>query len=61
MELRYTTEEFVGLQSTHSDHLILPPAELDGLLDVLVDMVDAHGGSMVIGYTTAMLLARRRD
>ena len=50
--IEYTTETYLGLLQTHSDHQILPPDELEPLLTAVGHAIDAHGGTIDIPYET---------
>ncbi len=53
----YSTEEYLGLLRTHSDHGTLPPDRLAELLHGVGDVIDAAGGSVPFGYRSVLLLA----
>jgi SAM-dependent methyltransferase len=55
---RYTTDEYVRLLSTHSDHALLEPAVRERLLARIADVIDAHGGELDVAYVTHLFLAR---
>jgi SAM-dependent methyltransferase len=55
----YTTEEYLGLLSTHSDHSILPTERLDCLLEGVGEVIDRFGGGLVLHYLTVLYLARK--
>lgn len=57
---RYSSEAYVGLLGTHSDHILLADAARERLLGAVGAAVDAAGGSFELAYETAMVLARRR-
>jgi SAM-dependent methyltransferase len=57
---RYSTEQYIGLLGTHSDHLTLPPAPRQRLFAELAAAIDAAGGSFELSYQTLLCLARRR-
>ena len=57
---RYTTEEYLGLLGTHSDHIMLPEVARERLFDGVRQRIDAAGGSFELGYQTLLCLARRR-
>ena len=54
----YTTEEYVQLLQTHSDHIILTEAERHALLEAVAGVIDRSGGSLTLEYVTALWLAR---
>jgi ubiquinone/menaquinone biosynthesis C-methylase UbiE len=55
----YTTDEFIGLLGTHSDHITLPDAPRERLYSELRAMIDGAGGSFELTYQTLLCLARR--
>lgn len=55
---RYTTEEYVRLLSTHSDHAVLEPAVRERLLAGIAGVIDARGGEFEMAYITHLFLAR---
>jgi ubiquinone/menaquinone biosynthesis C-methylase UbiE len=57
---RYSTEQYIGLLGTHSDHITLPPAPRERLFEGLAAALDAAGGSFELTYQTLLCLARRR-
>lgn len=57
--LRRSTDEWLGLLATHSDHSTLPPQQLATLLDALRTAVGEAGVTM--GYVTEVVLARLGD
>lgn len=59
-EHTYTRDEWLDQLPTHSDHRTLRPEVLDTLLSHIGAVIDAHGGTLTIGHTTALLLATRR-
>jgi len=55
----YDTAAYIELVQTHSDHRMLPPAELRPLLDGIAAAIDtAGGGGLDYRYRTRLLLAR---
>ncbi len=56
---RYTTDEYVALQETHSDHRMLPDAQRQRLHAALGQVADAHGGEVDVIYDVELYLARR--
>lgn len=55
----YTTDEYMGLQDTHSDHRMLPDEQRRQLHDGVRAVIDAHGGRAEVVYDTEVFLARR--
>jgi SAM-dependent methyltransferase len=58
---QYTTEEYVALLQTQSDHRMLPAVERADLLGAVSGVVERSGGSIVMDYVTRLYLARRLD
>ncbi len=56
---RYTTEAYLGLLSTHSDHITLPPERLNCLLEGVGKVIDRFGGSLELHYSTVLYLAQK--
>lgn len=56
----YTAAEWVNLLPTHSDHARLDPTIREELLEEVGGIIDAFGGSLVVGYSTILLRWRRR-
>jgi len=56
----YSTEEYLRLLRTHSDHIVLDPAPLVALLEGIGAVLHRHGGSMEVSYVTRLCLARAR-
>lgn len=57
----YTTEAYLGLLSTHSDHSTLPPDRLACLLDGIGEVIERFGGGLDLHYSTVLYLARKRE
>lgn len=53
----YTTQEWVQLVQTHSDHLVLEPKRRVALAADVADVIDAHGGTVTAEYSTYALFA----
>lgn len=53
----YTTEEYVELLQTHSDHIVLPAGQRASLLAAVADVVGAAGGTVVLPYRTTLITA----
>jgi SAM-dependent methyltransferase len=58
---RYTTAQWLEHLLTHSDHKALPASGRDRLFGAVRDVIDAHGGTIEIGYDTQLVTARRRE
>lgn len=56
---RYTTEQYLGLLGTHSDHIMLPNPVRERLLAGVRRIIDTAGGSFELSYETLLCLARR--
>lgn len=55
----YTSEEWVRMVQTHSDHVVLDPDRRTALLAAVVAALDALGGQVVASYATHTVLATR--
>jgi SAM-dependent methyltransferase len=55
----YTSEQWVRLLGTHSDHRIPPEAQRTQLHAAVRDVIDAHGGAVDVVYDTELYLSRR--
>jgi SAM-dependent methyltransferase len=55
----YTSEEYLGLLRTHSDHRLLDPPALERLLDGIGLVLAGHGGGIDQSYVARLYLARR--
>lgn len=53
----YTTEQWVQLVQTHSDHLVLDAKRRVALIQDVADVIDAHGGTVTAEYSTYALFA----
>jgi SAM-dependent methyltransferase len=61
VELEYTTDRYVGLLSTYSDHLRMPADRRRALFDCIGGLLDArYGGRIVKRNVVELDLARRR-
>lgn len=56
---RYTTQRYLDLISTYSDHAVLAPATRASLFAAVSAVIDAAGGEVVIPYVTLVFVARR--
>lgn len=56
---RYSTEEYVALLQTHSDHVVLEPSRRRELLQAVRRAIDSAGGRLELEYVTRLALARR--
>jgi SAM-dependent methyltransferase len=57
---RYTTEQWLELLPTHSDHRTLPAARRDPLIDAVRQTLDRLGGAFEMAYQTHMVSSRTR-
>jgi SAM-dependent methyltransferase len=55
----YTTEEWLELTVTHSDHRTLPEDQLGALLADLRTMIDGSGGAVPVRYETTLVTGIR--
>lgn len=55
---RYTTEQYVALLRTYSNHALLPEQTREALLAEVARAIDASGGSLEVEYTTGLFLAK---
>lgn len=55
----YTSAEYIALIQTHSDHIMLPDAQREALLDAVRGAIDEAGGTFELTYRTYLWLARR--
>jgi hypothetical protein len=55
----YTTQEYMRLQETHSDHRMLPDGQRVRLHAAVRETIEAHGGAVDVIYDTQLYLARR--
>lgn len=56
----YTTDEWLALVATHSDHQALEPRQLETLLEAVREAIDSLGGSFEYPYETVLVTATRR-
>jgi len=54
-EVDYSTDQWLELASTHSDHLTLPPDENSNLIGALRAVLDAAGGRLPVRYETTLV------
>ena len=57
----YSTENWLRLLSTQSDHRLLDEDTRAALFDRIRATIDANGGQVEVGYVTVGYLARTRD
>jgi SAM-dependent methyltransferase len=59
-DVDYSSEEWLDLAGTHSDHHVLPPAQLADLLAELRRQIDQAGGRVPVHYEVTLVSGRRR-
>jgi SAM-dependent methyltransferase len=59
--LTYPGAEYQALLRTHSDHMLLPEAQREDLLEQIGAAIDAQGGELTVPYVTRLCLARARS
>jgi trans-aconitate methyltransferase len=60
-EVSYSTEQWLELATTHSDHRTLPEQDLQRLLGALRTVINAIGGLVEVRYETMLLTGRTRS
>lgn len=58
-EQPFDADSYVDRLRTQSDHRLVPPDELERLLDSVRDVVVAYGGHITVPHSTVVVLARR--
>jgi SAM-dependent methyltransferase len=58
-DVTYSTEEWVDLAGTHSDHHTLPPDQRAALLNELRQQIDGVGGVVPVHYDATLVTGRR--
>jgi SAM-dependent methyltransferase len=56
---RYSADDYVALMQTQSNHCLLPPRELDALLERIHAAIEAAGGSVRIPYVAHLAMGQR--
>jgi SAM-dependent methyltransferase len=56
---QYTTDEWIRLQETASDHRMLPATQREQLHGAVREVLDRHGGRVDVVYDTFCYLSRR--
>jgi len=59
-DVDYSSEEWLDLAGTHSDHHTLPAAQLAELLEDLRRQIDGAGGRVPVHYETTLVTGSRR-
>lgn len=54
----YSSMEYVRLLQTHSDHILLEPAQAAALYTGVAEAIDRGGGALELTYLTRLCLAR---
>jgi SAM-dependent methyltransferase len=54
----YTTEDYLRLLQTHSDHVVLEPERLASLLAGVAAVLERQGGSFALEHVTVLWMAR---
>lgn len=57
---RYTTEAYLGLLNTYSDHLRLSETRRLALFEAVAELIDRHGGQIERPYLAMLYFARRK-
>jgi SAM-dependent methyltransferase len=57
----YTTDSYLALLSTHSDHRMLSADAFQRLAEGLARLIDDSGGTLRVDYVTRLHVARRAD
>jgi SAM-dependent methyltransferase len=57
---RYRRDQWLDQLGTHSEHLLLPPAQFTTLAAAIGSVIDQLGGSITVHYQTDLIVARRR-
>jgi SAM-dependent methyltransferase len=56
---QYRAAEYLELLQTHSDHRLLPPERLGGLLGAIREAIERNGGRLPVDYAAVLCWARR--
>ena len=56
----YSTNEYLEVIQTHSDHIVLGRERLGALVEAVGEVIDRAGGSFRLDYVALLLLARAR-
>ncbi len=54
----YSTEQYLELLQTHSDHIVLEPERRRALMAAVAAVIDGAGGQLQLDYVTQLTLAR---
>jgi SAM-dependent methyltransferase len=55
---QHSTEEYLALLRTHSDHIVMESARREALLDGIAAVLERNGGGLRLSYLTLLCLAR---
>lgn len=55
----YAAAAYTSLLQTHQDHILLAPRRRASLLDAITEVIDAHGGTFAMPFTTHVCTATR--
>ncbi|HEY1590702.1 MAG TPA: class I SAM-dependent methyltransferase [Solirubrobacteraceae bacterium] len=55
---RYTTDSYLELLRTHSDHIVLDEPRRGQLFDAIAAVIDGRGGAIELDYVTDLWMAR---
>jgi SAM-dependent methyltransferase len=58
--ITYGADDYVALLGTYGDHLVLDASVRERLLTEVANVIDAHGGTIELPYTSHLLVARAR-
>ena len=56
---RYTTDAYLQLLRTYSNHALLPAERQRGLFDAIAEAIERRGGAIEIPYLARCCLSRR--
>jgi hypothetical protein len=56
----YTTAQYAALLRTHSDYILLDPADRERIIDAVSAVIDDAGGVIELPHLTAASVARSR-
>jgi len=58
---RYSTEQYLGLLNTYSDHLRLPEEDRNRLFESVAEVIERHGGFIEKPYLAVLYVAQKAD
>lgn len=56
---RYSTEQYLGLLNTYSDHLRLPREDRNRLFESIADVIERYGGYIEKPYLAVLYVAQK--